>query len=44
MLEGINLTDENVYYYNALGTSTLEHIVGATHAGRRFQAGVRWRL
>ncbi|MDE0053024.1 MAG: TonB-dependent receptor [Gammaproteobacteria bacterium] len=44
MLEGINLTDEIVYYYNALGTSTMEHIVGATHAGRRFQAGVRWRL
>ena len=44
MLEGINLTDENVYYYNLLGTSTMEHIVQATHAGRRFQAGVRWRL
>ena len=44
MLEGINLTDENVYYYNLLGTSTMEHIVQAAHAGRRFQAGVRWRL
>ena len=44
MLEGINLTDENVYYYNLLGTSTMEHIVQATHAGRRFQAGVRWKL
>ena len=44
MLEGINLTDENVFYYNRLGTSTMEHIVQATHAGRRFQAGVRWRL
>ena len=43
MLEGINLTDENVYYYNLLGTSTMEHMVQASHAGRRFQAGVRWR-
>ena len=44
MLEGINLTDENVYYYNLLGTSMMEHVVQATHAGRRFQAAVRWRL
>ena len=44
MLEGINLTDENVYYYNVLGTSTMEHIVQATHAGRRFQVGARWRM
>ena len=44
MLEGINLTDENVYYYNLLGTSTMEHIVQASHAGRRFQAGVRWKM
>ncbi len=44
MLEGINLTDENVYYYDRLGASTMDHIVQATHAGRRFQAGVRWRL
>ena len=44
MLEGINLTDENVFYYDRLGRSTMEHIVQASHAGRRFQAGVRWRL
>ena len=44
MLEGINLTDENVYYYNLLGTSTMEHIVQASHAGRRFQLGVRWKM
>ena len=44
MLEAINLTDENVYYYDRLGRSTMDHIVQATHAGRRFQAGVRWRM
>ena len=44
MLEGINLTDEIVYYYNVLGRSTMEHIVGATHAGRRFQCGFRLKI
>ena len=44
MLEGINLTDESVFYYDRLGRSTMEHIVQAAHSGRRFQAGVRWRL
>jgi iron complex outermembrane receptor protein len=44
MLEWINLTDENVYYYNILGTSTMKHIVQAAHAGRRFQTGVSWKL
>ena len=43
-LEAINLMDENVYYYNLLGTGTQEHISAATHTGRRFQVGARWRL
>ncbi len=44
MLEGINLTDENVYYYNLLGTGTQEHVSSAIHAGRRYQLGVRWKM
>ena len=44
MLEGINLKDEIVYYYNVLGRSTVEHIVQATHAGRRFQCGLRLKI
>ena len=40
-LEGINLTDESVYYYNRLGTGVQEHVSSAIHAGRRFQLGVR---
>ena len=44
MLEAINMTDEDVYYYNLLGTGTQEHISSAIHTGRRFQAGVRWKL
>ena len=43
-LEAINLTNENVYYYNRLGTGRQEHISSAISAGRRFQLGVRWRL
>ena len=43
-LEAINLTDENVYYYNRLGTGVQEHISSAIHAGRRFQLGVRVKL
>ena len=43
-LEAINLTDENVYYYNLLGTGTKEHISSAISAGRRFQLGVRWKM
>ena len=44
MLEAINLIDEKVYYYNLLGTGTQKHYSSAIHTGRRFQAGVRWRL
>ncbi len=43
-LEAINLADENVYYYNRLGTGAQEHISSAIHAGRRFQLGVRMKL
>jgi len=43
-LEGINLTDESVFYYERLGKSAMEHISQAAHSGRRFQAGVRWNL
>ena len=43
-LEAINLTDENVYYYNLLGTGTKEHTSSAISAGRRFQLGVRWKM
>ena len=43
-LEAINLTDENVCYYNRLGTGVQEHISSAIHAGRRFQLGVRVKL
>ena len=43
-LEAINLTDENVYYYNRLGTGVQEHVSSAIHAGRRFQFGVRVKL
>ncbi len=44
MVEGINLTDENVYYYNLLGTGRREHLSSAIHAGRRYQLGVRWKM
>ena len=43
-LEAINLTDENVYYYNLLGTGQQEHISSAIHTGRRFQFSARWKL
>jgi iron complex outermembrane receptor protein len=43
-LEAINLTDENVYYYNRLATGTQEHISSLIHAGRRFQLGVRLKI
>ena len=42
--EGINLTDENVYYYNLLGTGAQEHFSSAVNAGRRFQFGARFRM
>ena len=42
--EAINLQDENVYYYNLLGTGTEEHISGGINAGRRFQFGVRVKM
>jgi TonB-dependent receptor len=44
MLEGINLTDEIVYYYDRLGKSTMEHFAQASYAGRRFQLGVSFKI
>ncbi|MDE0421317.1 MAG: TonB-dependent receptor [Gammaproteobacteria bacterium] len=43
-LEAINLADENVYYYNLLGTGTQKHYSSAINAGRRFQFGVRLKI
>ncbi len=43
-LEAINIGDENVYYYNLLGTGTQEHFSSAINAGRRFQFGVRVKM
>lgn len=43
-LEAINLTDENVYYYNLIATGTQKYFSSAIHAGRRFQFGVRYSL
>ena len=43
-LEAINLTDENVYYYNLLATGTEKHFSSAINAGRRIQFGVRAKL
>ena len=43
-LEGINLRDENVYYYNLLGTGTQKHFSSAINAGRRYQFGVRFKM
>ena len=43
-VEAINLRDENVYYYNRLGTGTQEHFSSAINAGRRFQFGVRVKM
>ena len=42
--EAINITDENVRYYNRLGTGTIEHLVGVQHSGRRFEFGVRYSV
>ena len=43
-VEAINLTDENVYYYNLLGTGTQAHFTSAINAGRRLQFGVRFKI
>ena len=43
-LEAINLGDENVIYYNLLGTGSQEHFSSAINAGRRFQFGVRIKM
>ena len=43
-LEAINLADENVYYYNLLGTGTQKHYSSAIAAGRRFQLGLRFKM
>ena len=43
-LEAINLADENVYYYNLLGTGTHKHYSSAINAGRRLQCGIRLRI
>ena len=43
-LEAINLADENVYYYNLLGTGTQKHYSSAIAAGRRFQLGLRLKM
>ena len=43
-LEAINLTDENVYYYNLLGTGTQKHFSSAINAGRRYEFGVRFKM
>ena len=43
-LEAINLTDENVYYYNLLATGAQKHFSSAINAGRRFQFGVRFKM
>ena len=43
-LEGINLTDESVYYYNRVGSGQQDHFSSAINAGRRFQFGVRFKM
>ncbi|MYD42564.1 MAG: TonB-dependent receptor [Gammaproteobacteria bacterium] len=43
-LEAINLGDENVYYYNILGSGTEKHFSSAINAGRRYQFGVRIKM
>lgn len=43
-LEGINLADENVFYYERLGKTSMKHYSDAANSGRRFQAGVRWKM
>ena len=42
--EAINLGDENVYYYNLIGSGKKEHFSSAINAGRRFQFGVRMKM
>ena len=43
-LEGINLTDESVYYYNRVGSGQENHFSSAINAGRRFMLGARWKM
>ena len=43
-MEAINIADENVYYYNLLGTGRQKHYSSAIAAGRRFQLGVRLKM
>ena len=43
-LEGINLTDESVYYYNRVGSGQQDHFSSAINAGRRFQFAARYKL
>ena len=43
-LEGINLTDESVYYYNRVGSGQEDHFSSAINAGRRFMLGARWKM
>ena len=43
-LEAINIGDENVYYYNLIGTGVEEHFSSAINAGRRIQFGVRVKM
>ncbi|MCY4533473.1 MAG: TonB-dependent receptor [Gammaproteobacteria bacterium] len=43
-LEGINLTDESVYYYNRVGSGEENHFSSAINAGRRFMLGARWKM
>ena len=42
--EAINLQDENVYYYNILGSGKEKHFSSGINAGRRFQFGVRVKM
>ena len=45
LLEGINLTDESVDYYNIIGqNSTKKHLSFISNSGRRLQAGIRARF
>ncbi|MYF30302.1 MAG: TonB-dependent receptor [Gammaproteobacteria bacterium] len=45
LVEGINLTDESVDYYNIVGlASTKKHLSFISNSGRRLQAGVRARF
>ncbi len=43
-LEGINLTEEDVYYFNWLATAEGDYRVNAIHTGRRFQFGIRYKM